>query len=187
MKLDLRNLCEGISSHFIEEVPERIEFLRDFAFKNKIVLEVTIQRRGDSFTLDSSIKACFILECSRCLEKFNFPISADFQVFARIDKIKQDNESLDDGSLYILSYSDQTIDFRERVKDEILLSIPVKPLCKETCGGLCSICGQNLNIKKCNCKVQLKDPRWEPLLKLKEKGKNDNGGTKKKNVQSTFR
>ncbi len=45
----------------------------------------------------------------------------------------------------------------------------MKKLCSEDCAGLCTKCGSNLNKNKCNCSEELKNPVWEPLLKLKDK------------------
>jgi len=62
---------------------------------------------------------------------------------------------------------DQTIDLTALVKDEILLSAPIKPLCSNHCKGLCSHCGRDLNIGTCRCTELPQDSPWEPLGQLK--------------------
>jgi len=58
------------------------------------------------------------------------------------------------------------LDIQEAVRQYELVSQPIKPLCKEDCAGLCPTCGINLNEKRCACKTETLDPRWEALLKL---------------------
>ena len=57
--------------------------------------------------------------------------------------------------------------FGEQIKDYILLEIPLNPICNKSCAGLCIICGENLNTRKCECKKETFDPRWEALQDLK--------------------
>jgi len=71
--------------------------------------------------------------CSRCLEGFEFVIKKDFP--------------LD----YALGNVDLFIDFNPDIRQEIILGLPFKPLCKADCRGLCAKCGKNLNLSKCNC------------------------------------
>ncbi|MCX6003520.1 MAG: DUF177 domain-containing protein [Chloroflexi bacterium] len=49
--------------------------------------------------------------------------------------------------------------------------MPMKPLCKDECAGLCSICGKDLNLEECGCQKEEVDPRWAELLKLKNSNK----------------
>jgi uncharacterized protein len=58
------------------------------------------------------------------------------------------------------------LDVREVIRQNALLAIPMKPLCKEDCAGLCSQCGKDLNTKQCKCIKQEIDPRWAKLVNL---------------------
>jgi uncharacterized protein len=59
------------------------------------------------------------------------------------------------------------IDLLEVMRQDILLALPPRPLCKPDCAGLCSQCGQNLNEGPCTCEQPLDDPRWEALRALR--------------------
>ena len=53
--------------------------------------------------------------------------------------------------------------------EQIYLNLPLKPLCREDCQGLCPTCGANRNRLKCGCRSEELDPRLAPLLELKKK------------------
>jgi uncharacterized protein len=63
--------------------------------------------------------------------------------------------------------------------------MPMKPLCKAECAGLCDICGKDLNQGECSCRQEQADPRWAELLKLKNsnKLKNANPDKQRKKVK----
>jgi uncharacterized protein len=60
-------------------------------------------------------------------------------------------------------YDNGIIDLNALVETETTLLLPMKPLCREDCRGLCPICGGNRNLTACRCEVRLADPRWAPL------------------------
>jgi uncharacterized protein len=60
-----------------------------------------------------------------------------------------------------------TLDLTEAVRQYKIASAPAKPLCREDCAGLCSVCGANLNQGRCGCTAQSSDPRWDALAKLR--------------------
>jgi uncharacterized protein len=64
-------------------------------------------------------------------------------------------------------YRDDQIDLNELLREQFYLALPMKPLCRDDCAGLCSQCGTNLNIGTCQCSSQWEDPRLAPLKELK--------------------
>jgi uncharacterized protein len=63
------------------------------------------------------------------------------------------------------------LDLTEAIRQYIITAMPMKPLCKEDCAGLCATCGKDLNKVKCSCTQEEIDPRWAELLKLKNSNK----------------
>ena len=59
------------------------------------------------------------------------------------------------------------MDLTEAICQYAMMAIPIKPLCREGCAGLCQQCGQNLNLGQCNCQGQEIDQRWSRLTELK--------------------
>jgi uncharacterized protein len=111
------------------------------------------------------------ITCSRCLAEFRWPLKLDFQeeYLQTIDMVSGGELPVpkDSGSFTIDAR--HTLDLSEAIRQYALLSVPIKPLCREKCVGLCPACGQNLNKGKCQCPARQVDPRWAPLLKLEDK------------------
>ena len=63
------------------------------------------------------------------------------------------------------------LDLTEAIRQYRVMALPMKPLCREECAGLCPTCGKNLNTGPCDCPANEIDPRWAKLLKLKSEGK----------------
>ncbi len=108
------------------------------------------------------------LICSRCAEEFE-RIRKEYATLIISREVFEENFITED---VLKNYFEKhIIDLTQWIYDTILLSIPTKTLCKEDCKGLCPVCGTNLNLYTCNCKNEKKeiDPRWAPLLKIKEK------------------
>jgi len=69
--------------------------------------------------------------------------------------------------LDISFYKGDRIDLTELIKEQILLYLPMQPLCSTDCKGLCPKCRKSLKDGPCNCEVKEIDPRFEVLKKLK--------------------
>jgi uncharacterized protein len=65
-------------------------------------------------------------------------------------------------------YSDRTIPLRDLALEQVQLSIPMKPLCEDSCLGLCPKCGVNLSREKCSCEESVTDERWGALKDIRE-------------------
>ncbi len=127
-----------------------LEFVnREIEIEKPIQLELEIFNTRDSFVVEGKLKAELILSCSRCLQKYSSEIELDISE----DVLKSEME--DEEELYL----------DDIVKDNIILSLPMKPLCSEDCKGICPNCGQDLNEGECDCEVENLDPR---LAKLKD-------------------
>lgn len=97
-------------------------------------------------------------ECRRCLGK----ASGDIKV-----KVRELFEAKStEGESYPLE-SDQ-IDLEPVLIEAVMLELPVAPVCKEDCKGLCPNCGTNWNTSTCKCPTEITDPRWAALDQLKE-------------------
>ena len=136
--------------------------------------KVRLMRTNRSILAKGELATGVELTCSRCLGLFKYPLKMnleeEYYPTADVDTgaplaVPDEPGSFTIGENHIL-------DLTEAVRQYALLAIPMKPLCKENCAGLCTICGQNLNQGPCGCPVKSADPRWAELSKLKkEKGK----------------
>lgn len=127
----------------------------------------TIVPRGSRLLLDAGTESVIHLECSRCLMEFDLELSTGFDlVFHREDRSRLP-EGTDEEDFILLNDSiESRYDILPRVRESILLELPIRFLCREDCKGLCSNCGANLNESDCGCPAKEPDPRWKDLKKL---------------------
>src|SRR3954471_829515 len=135
--------------------------------------------RGDDETVHfrGRLEARLGLNCGRCLEAFVHSIDEDLDLFfmprseAEADEEEQDVE-LKDRDMVVAYYDGEKIDLGEMVREQMLLGLPLRRLCREDCGGLCPSCGVNRNTGTCECQPTEPgvDERLAPLRKLFDKG-----------------
>ena len=102
------------------------------------------------------------LECARCLEKFHSTVELDVcELFLAPGHEPEDEES------YRISGTD--LDLEPMLRDAVTLSLPLNPLCKEDCKGMCAQCGRDLNLGPCDCTEDATDPRWAALDALRDR------------------
>jgi uncharacterized protein len=128
---------------------------------------VTIHKILETVTLDISVETALDLDCGRCLESFTLPVQSVFRhtlVPARDEEAQKTD--LADEDISFGYYQDDLIDLDALVYEQILLQVPMKPLCAEACRGLCAKCGANLNAAPCVCRTGDVDSRLEALKKF---------------------
>ncbi len=135
--------------------------------------DVTLKvlRLGDRVFLSGRILSEASLECSRCLKNVLLPLDINFDVeyvpFAAAGEEEEEHE-LTSEELDAGFYRDGEINIDDIVREQVLLTVPMKPLCRTDCKGICSGCGTNLNVRSCECGAEEIDPRLAPLEKLKK-------------------
>jgi len=111
------------------------------------------------------------VDCSRCLERFEFPVEQPLDLFY-LPRIAQQEEEEDvelgDRELVVAYYTAGRIDLGEALREQLFFALPMKRLCREDCRGLCPVCGTNRNQSDCRC--TLPDEHVSPFAKLREKG-----------------
>jgi uncharacterized protein len=129
---------------------------------------LTFLRFGKSVLVEGSIQISVSMRCSRCLGDFLYPLDITFkEEYTPSEDLDPDGEhELTGSELNIGFYSNDEIDTGELVKEQVLLSIPMKPLCSRECRGICPECGINLNERACNCSAERIDPRLAPLKRF---------------------
>lgn len=106
--------------------------------------------------------------CSRCLETAWVPLKAVFQNTLLPETVSGKEESeLQTEDLDVTHYSGEIIDLAPLIVEQVILHIPMKVLCEESCRGLCPRCGANLNLGHCGCSIDSIDPRLAVLKNLK--------------------
>jgi uncharacterized protein len=127
-------------------------------------LSLTLEKDGDAVLVTGRLVARVPQPCGRCLEPLTVTVRPE--VDARfVPSRRGHGEEMELGAddLETDVYDDGIIDLNALVETETTLVLPMKPLCREDCRGLCPICGGNRNLTACRCEVRLVDPRWAPL------------------------
>jgi uncharacterized protein len=108
------------------------------------------------------------LICGRCLSPFSCPatLNIDEEYTPTVDVVSGVPLSSPEEPGSFIIDEHHVIDLTEAIRQYLLLAIPMKPLCREDCAGLCSNCGHNLNQGPCGCPVKQVAPRWSELSKL---------------------
>jgi DUF177 domain-containing protein len=109
------------------------------------------------------------LMCSRCLEPFTLPVVADFDLryVPRTENAGEGEREVEEDDLSTSFYDNDEIDLLQLMMEQFQLVLPMKPLCIETCKGLCPQCGTNLNTGACDCSQKWEDPRFAALRAIK--------------------
>lgn len=114
-----------------------------------------------------TIETRLALTCSRCLETFPFPVRARFDATYTSVVPTEDEVELDARDLTVCHLEGDTVDLGELVHEQVLLAVPMAPVCDAGCKGLCPRCGANRNREACDCESPVTDPRFAALKKLK--------------------
>ena len=141
-----------------------------FGVGGPVRLAFAIQKDRLQFRLIGKVQATLELECSRCLAAFEMPVDEAFDVlYLPHAESKTGGEvEIEDDDLSTAYYRDQVIDLGQLVMDQFFMVVPMKPLCSDSCRGLCSMCGTNLNVRSCSCAASWEDPRLAVLREIKK-------------------
>jgi uncharacterized protein len=127
----------------------------------------------ETVTLDISVETALDLDCGRCLEPFTLPVQSGFRTTLVAARDEEGQKTgLTDEDISFGYYQDDLIDLDALIYEQIMLQVPIKPLCAEDCRGLCPQCGANLNTAPCECRSGAGDSRLEALKKFKVKKQN---------------
>jgi uncharacterized protein len=153
-------LKEPVGSERLYQIDEIVE-----STGTKIVGNVRLQRTNRSIFVTGELKTLYRLSCSRCLKEFDYKVNVNFtdEYYPVVDISTGVALSVPDGSFAITEKHEINLD--DAVQQYILLDLPMKPLCKTECKGICPYCGINRNRKSCKCEP-LQDPRWSKLREL---------------------
>ncbi|MES2201429.1 MAG: DUF177 domain-containing protein [candidate division FCPU426 bacterium] len=114
------------------------------------------------------------LECSRCLRHFEESVSADFVAeFEAMPEKKDPRKGLDPDApeLGVVFFEGDHLPLGEEIRQEMELQVPLAPVCKNECKGLCPVCGCNRNETDCGCAALEKDSPFSGLKTLFKKAK----------------
>jgi len=143
-------------------VSGRAEVIHEHRGPREIVLDIRLKGR---------YKGRFSVPCARCLEPVEISLQADFDLIFRplgVDAGAAER-SITAPETEIGYYQKESLALEDVLREQVLLSLPVRTLCKADCKGLCPRCGANRNHQPCTCDAGPSDPRWEALAGLRSR------------------
>jgi uncharacterized protein len=163
MRIPILHLENGI--HQFEESLKggSLHFYRDDIYPNAIDVKVNLNKFEKNITCQIEIKTKAVFKCDRCLSEFNEIRSEKNEVLFQLG---QDSHISDDEEIVRISPEQKEIDMTDFIKEMLILSVPMKAICKEDCKGICASCGADLNSENCSCSGESADPRWDKLSEL---------------------
>lgn len=129
-------------------------------------LSLHLTRDGDEVVVQGQIEATVPQTCGRCLEAF--PSRVTLPVDVRLAPRPTGAASVELGrdDLDVDFYANDQLDVDALIETETTLGLPMKPLCRDDCRGLCPVCGGNRNVAACACEARPVDPRLAVLKGL---------------------
>jgi uncharacterized protein len=171
MLLDLSKL-RGQREHFERTFQPAVFDPQDEDYRIAAPVELSMdveKAGGDAFRVNGRAVTRLELPCSRCLEPFEVPVDARFElryVPQTHSAPGGEEREIDEDDLTTAFYREGALDVLEMLREQFQLALPMKPLCADSCRGLCPECGTNLNRAECGCKPSWDDPRLAPLKSL---------------------
>ena len=128
---------------------------------------------GEVFGLSGRAATRLEVVCGRCIEAFEVPVDASFELryVPQSENTGEGEREVAEDDLATSFYREGMIDLVELLREQFVLALPMKPLCAESCAGLCPQCGTNLNKSQCDCAPTWEDPRLAPLKSLLTRNK----------------
>ncbi len=169
MRIELENL-EGSKGDFahvyqpdeLNPVDERVSLIAPAAVNGKVRLS------GNEVFVNGHVETRAQVECDRCLKPVELPVNVDFTLEYIRDSDYESIETaeLSEAEMSVSVFDGAAIDVDEIVKEQILLAVPTRMLCREDCKGICPECGTDRNTGECDCVTNDIDPRWAALKNL---------------------
>ncbi len=141
---------------------------RHYRVPGVVALDLLVAKGGTDYRLSGRIEGELELDCSRCLEAFRLDAGIDVDLlYLPASENRGDGEvRIEEEDLSTAFYRDEQIDLRHLVQEQFQLALPMKPLCRAECRGLCAVCGGNRNTAPCQCADEWEDPRLAGLKRL---------------------
>jgi uncharacterized protein len=128
---------------------------QDYRIEGAVAVQLSYYRSGADLIFEGVLHAPALGVCGRCAESFHAVNHRQFRfviVPASPAGVGAYDPRVED--LEFSYYSGEHVDLSPLLREQVILSVPIRPLCEESCRGLCAGCGANLNSESCRCHTQ---------------------------------
>jgi uncharacterized protein len=140
------------------DFPALVELVEagEVVFEAPVAVRLRLTRVGDLVEVEGQLQTTVRLNCGRCLRDYAAPLISAFsltyaQVLPQVEDEEEEDVELTADDLGMTLLEGDEIDFHEALQEQLLLALPFRPLCSESCRGLCPHCGADLNTTSCDC------------------------------------
>jgi len=127
-----------------------------------VAAELTFESVVEGVLVTGPVSGEVRCRCARCLTEFDAPVEVDVcELYASAGHLEEDED--------VYRVSGEEVDLEPMLRDELTLALPLNPLCRDDCKGMCARCGRELNDGACNCTEDTSDPRWAALDEVRAK------------------
>ena len=124
--------------------------------------DMTLESVIEGVLVTGSLNGEATCRCSRCLREFETDLEAELcELFAAPGHLEEEED--------VYRVNGEEIDLEPMLRDELTLALPLYPLCRDDCQGMCARCGRDLNDGACDCADDSTDPRWAALDEVRAK------------------
>ena len=162
------------SSYSGEFAPELLQAGPDaYTFATPLAWNVLVSNTGGALLVSGTVTGTGTTQCSRCLDSMDVVINGEVEGYFLLNSEEAEFEEGEDEEFDVLG-EDNTIDLVPLLEAAILVDVPLQPLCREDCAGICPDCGINLNEQTCDCAQKRADAdaafeaEKNPFAKLKD-------------------
>ena len=117
----------------------------DYRVAAPVELVMDVEKAGpDTFRVTGRATTRLGLECGRCLEPFEIPVDAEFELryVPQAETAGEEEREIEEDDLTTAFYREGMLDLIDLMREQFVLALPMKPLCSEACKGLCPQCGE---------------------------------------------
>jgi uncharacterized protein len=172
--VDLKDLADEKISFAASFEPGVLDFTAEGVRQiGNLTWGASAERVGAEIRINGTLDATVELACSRCLDPARVMIQRAFDLFFRErDETMFDEDEevqLDEIDTRTAFFSGTRLAIGDVLREQVLLALPMKALCRLDCKGLCPNCGTNLNSASCGCAKELFSPHMDKLLEIKRR------------------
>jgi uncharacterized protein len=146
---------------------------RTCEFRETLKIGVKAYKVRELYQVEGHFQTRIRLACSRCLKDFDTPLTSDFaltyakEVPGLMDVLNEEEIELKLEEIGLLYFRGEEINLQQGIQEQVVMALPLQPLCDKNCKGLCPQCGSDLNQKDCGCEQKSSPNKFAVLKNLK--------------------
>jgi uncharacterized protein len=162
-------LAEGANSItlLVDDGELRLPEPDEIAIRGGVRADLEVVKVGDVIDVRGAIHGVAVAACARCAGETRIQLDVPIRLLAKNVEDRAGDPFAEDEDL--VYHDGKVLDLADALRQLVAVSVPMAPLCRDDCRGLCPSCGTDLNVESCTCEERVSDPRWRVLGELLER------------------